>query len=153
MTYKQSITINKPLKDVQEKIESFDNLKYWQDGFEGYTHLNGEPGEVGSTTMLHYSIKGTPLDLKETIIENNLPTIFKAKYECEPMDNYMTFRLVPDGDTKTIYECEVEYTRMKGIMMKIVATLFPGMFKKQSAKWYRQLKAFIETGETFENAD
>ncbi len=149
MKYSQSITIEKPINEVVDKIDSFENLQFWQDGFQGYTHLKGEPGSIGAQTMLHYSIKGKPLDLKETIIERNLPIIFKAKYECEPMDNLMTIRLIPDGETKTIYECEVEYTRFNGVMMKLIAKFFPSMFKKQSEKWYRQLKAFIETGETF----
>jgi len=152
MKYSQSIIINKPLAEVVKKVDSFENLKYWQDGFEGFTHLDGEPGQKGATTMLHYSIKGKPLDLKETIIESNLPTIFKAKYECDPMDNYMTVRLEAIGKDKTIYKTEVEYVRLKGLMMKMIANLLPSMFKKQSAKWNRQLKAFIETGETFNAA-
>ncbi len=149
MKYQQSIIINKPVDEVSEKVDSFDNMKYWQDGFQGYTHLSGTAGEVGAETMLHYDFNGRPLDLKETIIESNLPTIFKAKYECDPMDNFMTVRLIPNGDGTTTYQCEVEYTRFKGIMMKLIAKLYPSMFKKQGQKWYRQLKAFIETGETF----
>ncbi len=61
----------------------------------------------------------------------------------------MTVRLSSISHTSTLYECEVEYIRFKGLMMKIIAKVYPAMFKKQGLKWYRQLKAFIETGETF----
>ena len=61
------------------------------------------------------------------------------------MDNTMKCRFVPLDDNKTRYEYEFEYTRISWVMPKLMAIIFPGMFRKQGEKWMRQFKAFAET--------
>ncbi|NNF02301.1 MAG: hypothetical protein HKN22_06420 [Bacteroidia bacterium] len=38
----------------------------------------------------------------------------------------------------------IEYTKMNGFVIKLMATLMPGMFKKQIQKWLDRFKSFAE---------
>ena len=61
------------------------------------------------------------------------------------MDNTMlsTFEDVESG--KTLYSTKVNYIEMKGLMIKILAKLFSGKFKKGPEKWMQQFKSFVES--------
>jgi len=144
MKYLLVTNIQKPLEEVVRHWQNPENLVHWQEGFQGYDLISGEPGAVGSKTMLHYNINGRPLDLEETITENNLPHSFSGIYDCEPMTNTMTCRFSTNEDGSTRYESEFEYTRVKGLMMKVMTTLFPGMFRKQTQKWNDNFKNWVE---------
>ena len=60
------------------------------------------------------------------------------------MDNTMTCYFTELGVNKTKYVSEIEYTAFRGFIPKAMATLFPGMFKKQVQKWLDNFKAFAE---------
>ena len=45
---------------------------------------------------------------------------------------------------KTLYKTEVEYTRINWIMPKLMAILFPSMYRKQAQKWMDNFKALAE---------
>jgi hypothetical protein len=47
-------------------------------------------------------------------------------------------------DQNTRYEYEFEYTRINWVMPKLMAILFPGMYRKQAEKWMVQFKEFVE---------
>jgi len=145
MKYTLVMDIQKPLEEVVRHWQNPDNLVHWQEGFQGYEHISGEPGTVGAKTMLKYDMNGRTLDLEETIIENNLPHSFSAIYDCDPMTNTMTCRFSTNDDGSTRYESEFEYTRLKGIMMKFMMRFFPGIFRKQTQKWNDNFKAWVES--------
>ena len=56
----------------------------------------------------------------------------------------MKCKFVQIGDNKTRYEYEFDYTRINWVMPRLMAILFPGMFRKQGEKWMRQFKEFVE---------
>lgn len=60
------------------------------------------------------------------------------------MDNTMKCNFTALGDKKTKYEFEYEYTRINWIMPKLMAILFPSMYRKPAEKWLRQFKEFAE---------
>ena len=82
--------------------------------------------------------------LTETITKNNLPDSFEAFYHHQHMDNTMKCKFIPISENTTRYEYEFEYTRVSWVMPKLMALLFPGMFKKQGEKLMRQFKEFVE---------
>ena len=81
--------------------------------------------------------------LVETISKNEFPTEFHANYDTKGMHNIQQnfFEETPDGKTKWISKCEFIPT---GFMMKIMTTLMPSAFKKQSKKYMIDFKNFAD---------
>lgn len=145
MKFSYSIDINAPREKVIELFINPDNLKHWQDGYEGIEHISGTPGETGAKKKMFYKQGKRKMELLETIISNNLPDEFTGFYQHIHMENTMASRFeeINDG-AGTRYTAEIEYTKLNGFMVKAMAFLFPGMFKKQAQKWYDQFKVFAE---------
>ncbi|WP_394751118.1 SRPBCC family protein [Spongiimicrobium salis] len=116
----------------------------WQDGFQAIENLEGEPGAVGTTSRILFQQGKRKLELLETIVVNALPEQKKAFYEHSHMTNFQTSRFESLSENKTRYVSEVEYTEFRALIPKLMAKLFPGMFRKQSQKWMDQFKAFAE---------
>ena len=144
MKFTCSVTINLPRKNVVDLWQDPNNLKHWQDGFIDFKHLEGDPGTVGAVSRMRYKIRNRELELVETIKHMNLPEEMTATYESKPMNNTMhnTFTMVTD--TVTRWDAEIHYTEMNGFVVKLMAKLFPNMFKKQAQKWFDQFKEFAE---------
>ena len=56
----------------------------------------------------------------------------------------MKCNFVALNDNQTRYEYEFEYTRINWLMPKLMAILFPGVYRKQGEKWMKQFKQFAE---------
>ncbi len=139
--------INAPRERVVELFQNPDNLSKWQDGFKGTEQVSGNPGETGAQKKMFYDNRGKDMELLETITNNSLPDEFSALYQHKMMENTMTSRFIKtNGGNSTRFECDVEYTKLNGIMIKLIATFFPGMFRKQSQKWFDQFKETAESG-------
>ena len=145
MKYSCSVDISLPKEKVAELWHDPNNLKEWQDGYKGMEQISGEPGAVGSKCKLMYASKRGDFDLHETILINNLPDEFKGEYDHTHMVNTMHTKFTDNPDGSTHYESDFDYTIKKGFILKIIATLFPGMFKKQTQKWLNQFKNFAES--------
>ncbi len=140
MEFTCTVDINAPIEKVVELFENPDNLHEWQDGYRSFEHMSGTEGAIGAKSKLIYD----RLELIETIIRNELPHEFKATYEHKHMVNTMSCRFSELDTEKTRLEQEIHYTKFNGFMIKLMAKLFPRMFKKQVQKWLNQFKAFVE---------
>jgi hypothetical protein len=60
------------------------------------------------------------------------------------MDNTMKCNFTALSENETRYAYEYEYTRINWVMPRLIAILFPSMYKKPAEKWLRQFKAFVE---------
>jgi len=140
MKFNCTVTINQHIDKVVDIFSNPANLQYFQEGFKSKEHLSGIPGEKGATAKMTYE----KLELIETIIQNNLPEEFMAVYEHKHMTNTMKVNFVQLEPNKTQYNSEIEYTEFNGILIKIIAKLFPGMFKKQVLKWMNLFKSYAE---------
>lgn len=140
MKFTCSIDINSNIAKVKEFFLNPDNLKHFQDGFIKKELISGAPGEKGAKSKMIYE----KLELTETIITNNLPEEFLALYEHKHMTNTMKVRFIELGDNQTCYISEIEYTKFNGFIVKLIAKLFPAMFKKQVQKWLVQFKNYVE---------
>ncbi len=140
MKFSCHVDIKAPLNKVIDLFENPDNLKEWQDGFISFEPVSGVQGEVGSKSKLIYE----KLELIETIIRNELPEEFKANYEHKHMVNTMSCRFEAIDSNTTRLDQEIHYTKFNGFVIKLLAKLFPGMFKKQVQKWLNQFKDFVE---------
>ncbi len=141
MRYSSSIIIDKSLADVLAIFNDVDNLKHWQRGLVSYETTSGTQGEVGSKAKLKFK---NGMEMIETITVKNLPHEFSGTYEMKGVWNEIKnyFEETPDGKTKWSFVCEF---RMSGFM-KILATLFPWIFKKESLKLMNDFKAYAEHG-------
>ena len=143
MKYTCEIEIDRPLDKVIELFDNAENLKEWQPGLQSFEHVSGELGQPGAKSKLRYKHGKREFDMIETIIVRDLPGEFSGTYETDgsraTIKNH--FQKINDGQTKWICESEFELTNF---MMKIVAFLAPGPFKKQTLKFLNQFKTFAE---------
>ena len=144
MKFQGSIEINQSRGKVVQLFADNQKLKDWQDGFQSKKLISGEEGQDGAISIMCYKNGKHKMELRETILKNNLPHTFEAFYHHKHMDNTMKcwFREIENG--KTLYKTEVEYTRINWIMPKLMAILFPSMYRKQAQKWMDNFKALAE---------
>ncbi|MEM9298896.1 MAG: SRPBCC family protein [Bacteroidota bacterium] len=144
MKFKGAIEINKPTQLVAELFADPTNLKEWQDGFVKKELQSGNEGEARAVSKMYYAHGGRNMILTETIVSNELPHSFEAFYHHKRMDNSMKCTFAEIAPNKTQYKYEFEYTRINWFMPRLVAILFPGMYRKQGEKWMNQFKEFVE---------
>lgn len=124
------------------------HLKHYQEGFISKELLEGEQGQDGAISRMLFKMGKGEMELIETITANRLPEQFLAHYHHKHMDNTMKCTFKDLGNSQTAYEIEVEYTRMAWIMPRLMAILFPSMYKKQGIRWMNNFKAFAENQTT-----
>ncbi len=119
-------------------------LGEYQEGFVKKELESGVAGEDGAISKMYYKSGKHEMELTETITANRLPESFEAHYHHIQMDNTMkcTFKALSENCTR--YETEVEYTRINWIMPRLMAILFPGMYKKPAQRWLNNFKEFVE---------
>lgn len=143
MKYACTVEINAPLEKVVKLWSDEDNFKEWQDGFESIELLEGSADTKGAKSKIILGGKNR-IELIETILVSNLPNKKTALYEHIHMTNTQTSHFEALENNKTRYTSEVEYTQFNGLMIKLMAKLFPSKFKAQSQKWMEQFKDFVE---------
>ena len=144
MKFKGFVDINQPQKKVAELFANPENLKEFQDGFIRKELISGEEGKDGAVSKMYYKYGRNEMELTETITANRLPDTFEASYHHKHMDNTMKCTFIPLSDNQTRYEYEFEYTRINWFMPRLIAILFPGMYRRQGEKWMKQFKEFGE---------
>lgn len=147
MKFKGSIDINQSLHKVAEFFADPKNLKEYQEGFIRKELMSGIEGKDGAISKMFYKMGKREMELTETITANRLPDSFEASYHHVHMDNTMKCTFTSLDDNKTRYEYEFEYTRINWIMPKLIAILFPSMYRKQGEKWMDNFKVFAERKE------
>lgn len=144
MKFNGSLEINKPPSIVSELFANPAYLGEYQDGFVKKELVSGEAGQEGTVSRLYYQDKNRDMVLTETITKNNLPDSIEAFYHHKHMDNTMKCNFISISDERTRFEYEFEYTRINWFLPKLIAILFPGMYRKQGEKWMRKFKEFVE---------
>ena len=143
MKYKHEIEISLPRQKVIDLFDNQDNIKKWQPGLVSFKHLSGEPGEVGAKSLLHYDMGKRKVDMIETITKKNFPDEFSGTYEAKGVFNKIDNHFIELGPNTTKWVAVNEFI-MNNLMMKLMAFLMPGAFKKQSYKYMQYFKDFAE---------
>lgn len=144
MKFTCSITINKPKTEVATLFANPEYLKYYQDGFIRKQHVSGNEGATGAVAKMYYKMGKGEMELTETITANNLPDTFAAQYHHKHTDNTMICTFKALDSANTVCEWKIEYTAFRGIVIYIMKTFMPGIFKKQVQKWLHNFKSFVE---------
>ena len=143
MKLNRSIDIHQIIETVTALFADPNNLIKYQDGFIKKELISGSEGENGAISMMYYDQGKNKIELKETVIENNLPHSFEGFYEHEHMDNKMLCTFEALNKEVTQYRIDIDYVRMS-FMPKLMSFIFPGMFSKQVMKWMENFKRFAE---------
>lgn len=144
MKFKGFIDINKPLDIVTKYFADPQYLGEYQEGFVRKELKSGSAGEDGAISKMYYKNGKHEMELTETITANRLPNTFEAHYHHIHMDNTMKCIFTPLSENQTRYEAEIEYTRINWIMPRLMAILFPGMYRKPAQRWMNNFKEFVE---------
>lgn len=150
MKYTSDIIINLPRKEVIEKLDNPENMKFWQKGLKSYKLLNGNSGEKGAQMELEYQMGKRNMVLIETITENKFPEEFHADYDTKGVHNIQKniFHEIDENTTRWESICEFHFS---GFGMKLMGFLMPYAFKKQSKKYLVDFKNFAEKGISVQN--
>ena len=143
---KYTCTVKVPLdRDACIKLW-MDESKFglWQDGFKQRNWTEGEPNQPNSKSEILFVQGKRRMELSETILENKLPEYFLGKYDHIHMTNTQKTSFEIVSPTVTLIKSEVEYTAFHSFAPRVMAKLFPGMFRKQSQKWLDQFKSLAE---------
>ena len=138
------VDINQSQTKVAELFADPQYLGEYQEGFQRKELVEGEAGQVGAVSKLYYKYGKREMELTETVTSNNLPNSFEAHYHHKHMDNTMKCNFIILNDNETRYEYEFEYTRINWFMPKLMAILFPSMYRKQGERWMQNFKNFAE---------
>jgi len=143
MKYDIEIDIQVPRPRVVALFDDSENLKEWQPGLVSFEPISGPPGEVGSQSRLRYKMGKREIEMVETVTRRDLPDVFAGTYEAKGVHNEVTNHFIAVDDTTTRWRLVTEFT-FTTLPMKIMGSLLPSAFKKQSVQFMEQFKAFAE---------
>ncbi|GLP95013.1 SRPBCC family protein [Paraferrimonas sedimenticola] len=143
MKYQLQMEINLPRARVIELFDNQDNLHHWQPELKRFTHLSGNPGEVGAKSELIYLMGKREITMIETITLKDLPDRFAGTYETKGMWNSVDNQFIETSPESTLWKFDTEF-RCEGVMMRLMAWLMPSSFKKQSLLFMQRFKDFAE---------
>ncbi|NER83266.1 MAG: SRPBCC family protein [Leptolyngbya sp. SIO1D8] len=144
MKYTNKVEINLPVDQVVKLWQNHEHFDKWQTGYLKTTLLEGEASAQGSKSEILLCIKGKEMRLIQTVLISNLPEEKKILVEHEHMTNTLSTRFKELNNSRTECISETEYTKFNGLIPKVMATLFPGIFRQQSQKWLDNFKEFAE---------
>lgn len=119
MKYTSEILINLPRNRVVELFDNTANLSKWQPGLKSFTHLEGEPGEVGARSELVYEARKGDLLMTETIRTKQLPEQFHMSYKARGVFNEVENWFTEKEAGTTLWRTE-NYFQFRGIMKLLV---------------------------------
>lgn len=144
MKYSCSIDIHLPRDRVVALFDDTANLKRWMPGLRAFEHQSGIPGEVGAKSRLTFKDGAREFAMTETVTLRQLPERFDGTYEMPGVHNAVQNRFIVVGAEHTRWEQDTEF-RFDGLMMKLMALVAPGMFRKQTMSFMEKFKEFAES--------
>ena len=155
MKYTVSIEIALPRERTAQLLADPTHLPKWLRGMVLHEPLNGMHGQVGTRSRVVLQTGQQRMEAIETItrrepadlhgIPRDSVVHFDREIVAEGMWNAARERLTEAGPETTLWESENEY-RFSNVLMRLVAPLMRGVFRKQSLQHMRDFKAFAEQG-------
>ncbi|MGZ3899823.1 MAG: SRPBCC family protein [Bacteroidia bacterium] len=112
------------------------------EGFLRFEPISGMPGWPETRSSLKFRMGDRSVQMIENITVRNLSCEFTGADEMKGLVNIMKNKFARVNDTTTWYISEQEF-RFKG-MMRFIALLMLGAFRKQSMKYLESFKNFVE---------
>jgi Polyketide cyclase / dehydrase and lipid transport len=143
MIFTCEIVINKPVNEVVALFDNPDHLHKWMQGLQKFEPLSGVPGQVGARSRLTFQFGKRKMEMIETVEVRNLPFEFTGLYTIGKGSNRVKNSFLPVNEYQTKF-CSENTFEFRGLM-KLMALLMPGAFKKQSMKYLVDFKNFAES--------
>lgn len=153
--YTVSIEIALPREKVVQLLADPEHLPKWLRGMVLHEPLDGEHGQLGTTSRVVMQTGQRKIECTETITRrepadlSEIPKTgvvhFEREIVGEGMWSAVRDRLTESSPETTLWESETEF-RFSGFLMKLVGILMPGAFRKQSQQHMQDFKAFVEQG-------
>lgn len=112
-------------------------------GLQSFETFEGEAGQEGAKSKLVSQMGKRRIEMVETILQRQLPDFFSGSYETRGVYNEVENHFREEGN-ETLYKT-INYFRFDSWGMRLIATLMPGAFKKQSMQYLKDFKKFAET--------
>jgi hypothetical protein len=144
MRYQLELEIDAPRRRVVELFLDPGNLQQWQPDLVSFKQIGpGAPRAVGTKSKQIHRMGKRELEMIETITVYNPPEEFAATYEAEGVSNLIINRLTETtgGTTRWVLDSHFKFS---SLMMRLMALLLPGMFKKQTLTFMQRFKEFAE---------
>lgn len=145
LRYSTEVTVARSRDDVIAIIQDPAQAPHWMEGFVSAEPIEGEPWATGSKSRLTFKMGKRDMEMVETILTNNLPDGYHVEYTTDGVRNEIENRLIAVSDTETRWEMDNVF-EFGGFMMKLMGGLMPFMFKKQTATYAQNFKAYAEDG-------
>ncbi|MGB0885657.1 MAG: SRPBCC family protein [Chitinophagales bacterium] len=144
MKFSCKVEINASINKIVTELTKVQNMKKWMKGFQYYKLLKGDFFEEGSETIIMLHIAGKKIEMKEIILENNLPNSFKSKYETDGVINYVINEFEYLEEEKTCWIQHQEF-RFNSLAVKMFSTLVVSIFKTFGKSILTDFKNFVES--------
>jgi hypothetical protein len=161
MKYAVSIEIALPVERVVQLLADPAQLPKWLRGLVLHEPLSGIHGQVGTTSRVVMQMGKQKFEGTETITRREPADLhripkgsvvhFEREIVGEGMWSAVRDRFSEAGPQTTLWQSESEY-RFSGFMMRLVALVMPGAFRKQSQLHMQDFKAFAEQGRDVRDA-
>lgn len=161
MKYTVSIEIALPREKVAQLLADPAHMPKWLRGLVLHEPISGEHGQVGTKSRVVMQMGNQKMEATETItrrepadlreIPKETVVHFEREIVGKGMWNAARERLIEAGPETTLWESENEY-RFDRLLMRLVALLMPGAFRKQSLRHMQDFKAFAEQGKDVREA-
>ena len=155
MKYTVSMEIALPRERAAQLLADPAHLPKWLRGLVLHEPLNGVHGHVGTESRIVMQMGQQKFEATETItrrepvdlheIPGDSIVHFEREIVGKGMWSAVRDRLTEAGPETTLWVSENEY-RFSGLLMRLVALLMPGTFRKQSLQHMQDFKAFAEHG-------
>jgi hypothetical protein len=161
MKYTVSMEIALPREKVAQLLADPAQLPKWLRGLVSHGPLSGIHGQVGTVSRVVLQMGKQQMECTETITHrepvdlHEIPPAAVVRFEreivAEGMWSAARERLTEAGPQRTLWESENEY-RFSGLLMRLVAPLMTGVFRRQSRQHMRDFQAFAEQGKDVRDA-
>jgi hypothetical protein len=143
--YTLEVEINCPRERVLELFDDPESMAKWQDGFESFEPLSGEPGQEGATARITYLQGKRKIELIETVSRRKFPEEFHGRYSWQGGSNTLENYFLELGPERTLWRSTCDY-EFSSLLLKLIGLLMPGSFKKQNLGFMMNFKALCEEG-------
>jgi uncharacterized protein YndB with AHSA1/START domain len=144
MRYQLELEIAAPRGRVVALFLDPDNLQQWQPDLVSFEQIgSGAPREVGAKSKQVHRMGKREIEIMETITIHSPPEVFAAIYEAEGVSNLISNRFTEtaEGATRWVLDAHCKFS---SLMLKLMAWLMPGMFRKQTRTFMQRFKEFAE---------
>jgi len=140
---KVTVTIDRPVETVWNKLMEPDNLKFWLTGFVSAEQIEGEYGKAGAVSKLKFKERGKEMEVMETATAVKENQQYSFTMTSKPFHVETDIRLISFGNrTEMIQTCQFF---PKQLFMKLMMPLMKGAMKTRMQKELIRFKNFVET--------